>query len=124
LTQIVTFITCSFFPAPPRTKASERDQPSARLSIPFRPQGLALDRLLGARPVAHHQVPPRGQGEQEAGHGLQGNGQVATLPDLGRDTLPPLKLGPSQRSSEFDKIFFVRLPSVKRFFVNAFISRK
>ena len=44
-------------------------------------EGLAAVRLLRARPLAHHQVPQSGQGQQEASPGPQGNGEEPPLPD-------------------------------------------
>ncbi len=49
---------------------------------------------------AYHQVPQSGQGQQEARHGSQRNGQVALVPNLGRDPLPPCQLGPASRSGK------------------------
>jgi hypothetical protein len=50
--------------------------------------------------LAYHQVPPRGQGEQEASHGIQRHGQVVALPNSRRHSLPPHQLGFAQRSGE------------------------
>ena len=70
---------------------------SAGIFISQRQKGLAAVRLLRARPVAHHQVPPGRQGQQETSPGAQGHGEKSSLSDPGRYSLSPRQLGSSQR---------------------------
>ena len=58
---------------------------------------MAAGGLLGARPVAHHQVPQSCQGQQETPDGAQGHGEESPVPDPGRHPLPPRQLGAAPR---------------------------
>jgi len=50
--------------------------------------------------VAHHQVPPRLQGQQEANADAPRDGKVSPVSDSGWDPLPPRQLGAPPGSGE------------------------
>lgn len=79
-----------------RIETPKRYKSNPSFPIAQRQESVAAFRLRRARFVAHNQVPPSREGQQEASDGAERYGEVVALPNPRWHTLSTLELGVAQ----------------------------
>lgn len=107
---LLTFysLAISSRPASEGTEPYERDPIAASVLVAYGPTSLADVSLRRTRSVAHHQVPPSLQSEQEERRRVESDGEESFVPNTGRHTLSTRKF----RAAPRPKVSFLVFPKL------------